>query len=165
MAGVYAARGVDAWVFRGDDGLDELTTTTTSTLWAVHDGEVTTHSVDPASYGLAPATTEDLRGGDAAHNAEVVRRMLAGDRGPVRDAVVLNAGAALAVYDAPGAPVDEALAAGHRAGRCGDRLGRRAGRARPVGRGVLALGCCSAVEAAGDRVGVDHDQHGEDRRR
>ncbi len=112
LAGVYAARGVDAWVFRGDDGLDELTTTTTSTLWAVHDGEITTHSVDPASYGLAPATTEDLRGGDAAHNAEVVRRMLAGDRGPVRDAVVLNAGAALAVYDAPGAPVDEALAAG-----------------------------------------------------
>lgn len=112
LAGVYAARGVDAWVFRGDDGLDELTTTTTSTLWAVHDGAVAVFSVDPASYGFAPATTEELRGGDAAHNAEVVCRMLAGDKGPVRDAVVLNAGAALAVYDAPGAPVDEALAVG-----------------------------------------------------
>lgn len=112
MAGVYAARGVDAWVFRGDDGLDELTTTTTSTVWAVHDGRVHEDRVDPASLGLAPATTEDLRGGDAAHNAEVVRRMLAGDPGPVRDAVVLNAGAALAVHDEPGAPVQESLERG-----------------------------------------------------
>lgn len=112
MAGVFAARGADAWVFRGDDGLDELTTTTTSQVWVVHGGEVTTATVDPTAHGLAPATTEDLRGGDAAHNAEVVRRLLAGDPGPVRDAVLLNAGAALAVHDAPGAPVDEALAAG-----------------------------------------------------
>jgi anthranilate phosphoribosyltransferase len=53
-----------------------------------------------------------LRGGDAAHNAAVVRRLLEGERGAVRDAVLLNAGAALAVYDAPDAPVDTALAAG-----------------------------------------------------
>ena len=112
MAGVYAARGVDAWVFRGDDGLDELTTTTTSSVWVVHDGQVREDRVDPASLGLAPATTEDLRGGDAAHNAEVVRRLLAGDSGPVRDAVVLNAGAALAVHDEPGAPVQESLERG-----------------------------------------------------
>ncbi|MEV7428759.1 anthranilate phosphoribosyltransferase [Nocardioides sp. NPDC092400] len=114
MAGVYAARGVDAWVFRGDDGLDELTTTTTSRLWRVHGGEVSTETVDPATYGLAPATAEDLRGGDAAHNAEVVRRLLAGDRGPVRDAVVLNAGAALAVHASPSAPAAESLAEGVR---------------------------------------------------
>lgn len=101
MAGVLARRGVDAWVFRGDDGLDELTTTTTSTLWHVHGGEVTNHTIDPADHGIARATTEDLRGGDAAHNAEVVRRMLAGEPGPVRDAVLLNAGAALAVHDDP----------------------------------------------------------------
>lgn len=112
MAGVFAARGVDAWVFRGDDGLDELTTTTTSSLWVVHDGEVRTATVDPARLGLAPATAEDLRGGDAAHNAGVVRDLLAGKQGPVRDAVVLNAGAALAVHDAPGRPVEESLAAG-----------------------------------------------------
>ena len=87
MAGVFAARGVDAWVFRGDDGLDELTTTTTSQLWVVHDGEVRAETVDPTHYGLAPATTEDLRGGDAAHNAEVVRQLLAGKTGPVREAV------------------------------------------------------------------------------
>jgi anthranilate phosphoribosyltransferase len=112
MAGVYAARGVDAWVFRGDDGLDELTTTTTSTLWRVRGGEVSTATVDPRRFGLAVATTDDLRGGEAAYNAEVVRRLLDGERGAVRDAVLLNAAAALAVYDAPGEPVDEALAAG-----------------------------------------------------
>jgi len=112
MAGVFAARGVDAWVFRGDDGLDELTTTTTSQLWVAHDGRVTTAVVDPAELGLAPATAEDLRGGDATYNAGVVRALLAGETGPVRDAVLLNAGAALAVYDAPGEPPLDALRAG-----------------------------------------------------
>lgn len=112
MAGVFARRGVDAWVFRGDDGLDELTTTTTSALWTVHDGQVSETTIDPADFGIARATAEDLRGGDASHNADVVRRLLAGEPGPVRDAVLLNAGAALAVYDAPGDPVPEALAAG-----------------------------------------------------
>jgi anthranilate phosphoribosyltransferase len=112
MAGVFAERGADAWVFRGDDGLDELTTTTTSSLWVTSGGEVSTATVDPAAHGFAPATIEDLRGGDAGHNAEVVRRLLGGEPGPVRDAVLLNAGAALAVYDATGAAVDDALAAG-----------------------------------------------------
>ena len=112
MAGVFAERGADAWVFRGDDGLDELTTTTTSSVWVVHAGEVRTAVVDPRAHGFATGTTEALRGGDAQHNAGVVRRLLAGEPGPVRDAVLLNAGAALAVHEAPGAPVDEALAAG-----------------------------------------------------
>ena len=112
LAGVLAARGADAWVFTGDDGLDELTTTTTSSVWVVHDGSVTETSIDPADFGVAPATLEDLRGGDAAHNAAVVLRLLAGEPGPVRDAVLLNAGAALAVHDAPGAPVADALADG-----------------------------------------------------
>jgi len=112
MAGVYARRGVDAWVFRGDDNLDELTTTTTSRLWTVHDGAVTEHTVDPADLGIARSTTEALRGGDAVQNADVVRRLLAGETGAVRDAVLLNAAAALAVYDAPGAAPMDALAAG-----------------------------------------------------
>ena len=102
MAGVFARRGVDAWVFRGDDGLDELTTTTTSHVWAVSGGEITEFVVDPDDYGLGGGTAEGLRGKDAAYNAEVVRRVLAGERGPVRDAVVLNAGAALAVHAATG---------------------------------------------------------------
>lgn len=112
MAGVYASRGVDAWVFRGRDGLDELTTTTVSDVWVVHGGEVTEATVDPADLGLAPGTTEALRGGDAAFNAAVVRRLLDGETGAVRDAVVLNTGAALAIYDQPGVEVMTALAAG-----------------------------------------------------
>jgi anthranilate phosphoribosyltransferase len=109
MAGVLARRGVDAWVFRGDDGLDELTTTTTSRVWLVHGGSVSPSQVDPGSVGIAMSRPEDLRGGDAEHNAGVVRRVLDGDKGPVRDAVLLNAAAALAVYDQPGASVDDAL--------------------------------------------------------
>ncbi|MDR7253774.1 anthranilate phosphoribosyltransferase [Nocardioides sp. BE266] len=112
MAGVLAERGVDAWVFRGDDGLDELTTTTTSTVWRVHGGAVDQVEVDPATLGIARATTEDLRGGDADHNADVVRRVLAGEPGPVRDAVLLNTGAALAVHGAPEQSVEESLPAG-----------------------------------------------------
>ena len=139
MAGVYAERGVDAWVFRGDDGLDELTTTTTSTVWVVHAGTVTQTTVDPRALGIAAATTADLRGGDAQHNADVVRRLLAGETGPVRDAVLLNAGAALAVHGAPGEPVEQALADGLASrGRCG-RLGGRGGDPRPLGRGRRSL--------------------------
>lgn len=112
MAGVYAARGVDAWVVRGDDGLDELTTTTTSQVWRVHGGQVVHEVVDPTRHGLALVQPEALRGGDAAHNAEVVRQVLAGAPGAARDAVLLNAGAALAVYDAPGEAVEPALERG-----------------------------------------------------
>ena len=113
MAGVLARRGADAWVFRGDDGLDELTTTTTSQVWLVHDGIVTPTSLDPALVGIPRATADDLRGGDVGHNAEVVHRVLAGEAGPVRDAVLLNAAAALAVYDDPAASVAEVLPASY----------------------------------------------------
>lgn len=112
MAGVFARRGVDAWVFRGDDGLDELTTTTTSHVWMVSQGVVTEATVEPLDHGIGRATAEDLRGDDAAYNAAVVRRLLAGEKGAVRDAVVLNAGAALAVHDAGSGSVDERLAGG-----------------------------------------------------
>lgn len=112
MAGVFARRGLEAWVFRGDDGLDEITTTTTSSLWAVRDGAIETASIDPREFGIELSSVEALRGGDAAHNAAVVLRLLDGEQGAVRDAVVLNAGAALAVYDATGDPLDLALAAG-----------------------------------------------------
>ncbi len=91
------------------------------------------------SSGFARATAEDLRGGDAAYNAEVVRRLLAGEPGPVRDAVLLNAGAALAVYDAAGAPVAEALAAGCHPCRRGRRLRRCPGHPGPLGGGRLGL--------------------------
>ena len=98
MAGVFAARGVDAWVFRGDDGLDELTTTTTSSVWLVHQGSIREARIDPRELGLELVTPELLRGGDTQFNAQVVRRVLAGEEGAIRDAVLLNAAAALVVY-------------------------------------------------------------------
>ncbi len=97
MAGVFAGRGKDAAVFRGDDGLDELTISTTSTVWWVRSGVIREYSVDPRSVGLELHPLETLRGADAAYNAQVVRDVFGGATGPVRDAVVLNAGVALAL--------------------------------------------------------------------
>jgi anthranilate phosphoribosyltransferase len=111
MAGVFARRGHSALVFRGDDGLDELTTTTTSQVWWVRDGSVTEHVVDPSDLGIAPATPESLRGGDRAFNAAVVRRLLDGEVGPVRDAVLLNAAAALVALHGGEGSLPELLAA------------------------------------------------------
>ncbi|GIG27421.1 anthranilate phosphoribosyltransferase 1 [Cellulomonas marina] len=96
MAGVLAARGTRALVFRGEDGLDEIAPTAPTRFWEVVDGQVREELVDTVADLGTPATTlADLRGADAAHNAEVARRFLAGERGPVRDTVLLNAAAAL----------------------------------------------------------------------
>lgn len=103
MAGVLAGRGSRGMVFHGGDGLDELTTTTTSRVWVIADGVCHDDVLDPRSLGLAPATREDLVGGDPAHNAGVVRDVLAGTTGPVRDIVLLNAAAALLAYAGPDA--------------------------------------------------------------
>ena len=112
MAGVFARRGVDAWVFRGDDGLDELSTATTSTVLVVHEGQVHQETLDPARLDLPPAGPEALLGGEPAYNAEIVRHLLEGEHGAVRDAVVLNAGAALAVHAAERGDLHERTAAG-----------------------------------------------------
>jgi anthranilate phosphoribosyltransferase len=98
LAGVLAARGNSAIVFHGE-GLDELTTTGPSSVWVVADGAVSPAGFDPASLGLPRASLADLRGGDAPHNAAVVRAVLSGERGPVRDIVLLNAAAALAAAE------------------------------------------------------------------
>jgi len=96
VAGVFASRGTDALVFRGDDGLDELAPTAPSHVWEVRDGVVTASVLDSvADLGLTPTTIEALRGADATFNAGVARDLLAGKGGPVRDAVLLNAAAAL----------------------------------------------------------------------
>jgi len=97
IAGVFAGRGKDAAIFRGDDGLDELTISTTSSVWWVRSGAVREYSVDPRSVGLELHPLDTLRGADAAYNAQVVRDVFGGAAGPVRDAVVLNAGIALAL--------------------------------------------------------------------
>jgi anthranilate phosphoribosyltransferase len=98
LAGVLAARGNSAIVFHGE-GLDELTTTGPSSVWIVADGTVSSASFDPAALGLPRACVADLRGGDAAHNAGVVRAVVSGEPGPVRDIVLLNAAAALAAAE------------------------------------------------------------------
>ncbi len=98
MAGVFAARRSSVLVVHGDDGLDELTTTTTSTIWRVQAGTVDRLTFDPAGFGFPRADLDDLLGGDAQANAAEVRAVLAGGKGPVRDAVVLNAAGAIVAH-------------------------------------------------------------------
>ncbi|WP_085094587.1 anthranilate phosphoribosyltransferase [Mycobacterium paraense] len=98
MAGVFAARRSSVLVVHGDDGLDELTTTTTSTIWRVQAGTVDRLTFDPAGFGFARAELHELLGGDAQANAAEARAVLAGAKGPVRDAVVLNAAGAIVAH-------------------------------------------------------------------
>ncbi len=116
MAGVFAGRGKDAAVFRGDDGLDELTISTTSQVWWVRAGQVREHRLDPRDVGLELHPLETLRGADAAHNAGVARQVFEGQRSPVRDAVVLNAGIALALTEPDAGSTEEDFVAGVRRG-------------------------------------------------
>ena len=98
MVGVLAATGsVHALVVTGHGSLDELSTTGPSTVHELRDGAVHTYAVAPEQVGLATARPEHLVGGDAAANVQIATRVLAGDPGPVRDIVVLNAGAGLLV--------------------------------------------------------------------
>ncbi|MBW3613761.1 MAG: anthranilate phosphoribosyltransferase [Actinobacteria bacterium] len=86
-----------AMVVYGHDGLDELTTTTTSTVLELRDGEVRSFTVEPGALGVPTVTAEQLRGGDAATNAQLARRILDGETGPHRDIVLLNAAAGVVV--------------------------------------------------------------------
>jgi anthranilate phosphoribosyltransferase len=98
MAGVFATRRSSVLVVHGDDGLDELTTTTTSTIWRVQAGTVERLTFDPAAFGFKRAELSELVGGDAESNAAEVRSVLSGAKGPVRDAVVLNAAGAMVAH-------------------------------------------------------------------
>lgn len=99
VAGVLAQRGSRGLVFRGNDGLDELTTTGPSTVWEIREGRVAELTFSPQDLGIGLATVEQLRGGDATVNAAVVRDVLAGKEGPARDAVLVNAAAGLVAFD------------------------------------------------------------------
>jgi anthranilate phosphoribosyltransferase len=96
LADVFAARGDSVLVLRGEDGLDEFTTAAPTRIWAAAGGVVRETVIDAVDLGLARSAPGDLRGADAAYNGAVARRVLAGEAGPVHDAVVLNAGAAIA---------------------------------------------------------------------
>ena len=108
MAEVLARRGIRAKLFRGEDGLDELTTTSPSLVLDVREGEVRESRLDPGEHGIARASSEDLRGGDAGESARIAREVLDGGAGPRRDVVLLNAGAALEVAGVA-ADLDEGL--------------------------------------------------------
>ena len=97
IAGVFADRGTSAAVFRGDEGLDEMSIAGPTTVLWVRDGDVTPVSVHPDDVGLEVSGIDSIKGGVADDNAEVAREVFAGHPGPARDAVLLNAGTALAV--------------------------------------------------------------------
>jgi len=99
FADLFRFRGASALVFRGDDGLDELTTTGHSHIWEVSRGALTEHDLDPRDLGVPRARIEDLIGGTPEENAAVVHRVFAGEQGPVRDIALLNAAAGLVAYD------------------------------------------------------------------
>ncbi|WP_204016657.1 anthranilate phosphoribosyltransferase [Sphaerimonospora thailandensis] len=99
VAGVFAERGVSALVFRGEDGLDELSTAAPSSVFVVREGGATQVRFDPADIGVRRSRAEDLRGGDVDFNAGAVRDLVNGKTGPVRDAVLVNAAAALVALD------------------------------------------------------------------
>lgn len=99
ITGVFRTRGATALVFRGDDGLDELTTTGHSRIWEVTRGDIHEHDLDPRDLGIPLAELADLIGGSPEHNADILRRTLAGETGPVRDIVLLNAAAGIVAYE------------------------------------------------------------------
>jgi len=99
MAEALAALGLPyGFVVHGEDGLDEVSLTTTTVAYEIHAGNVALHILGPDDFGLDRASLESLRGGDAAHNAARIRALLDGEPGPQRDFVLANA--ALAIYAA-----------------------------------------------------------------
>jgi anthranilate phosphoribosyltransferase len=112
MAEVFAARGDSAIVMRGEDGLDEFTTSAPTRLWLTRDGKVDELVIDATELGLPRSEPADLRGGDVAFNADAARRTFAGETGPVRDAVTLNAAAALAAHSGFPGDLRDTLRAG-----------------------------------------------------
>ena len=99
MAQVLAERGVEGFVFRGDDGLDEITLATTTSVLTIGNGEISSERIDAKDFSLANAPISALVGGDAQENARITKAIFAGERGAPRDAVLLNAAAAIAAFD------------------------------------------------------------------
>jgi len=99
MAQVLAERGVEGFVFRGDDGLDEITLATTTSVLSIGNGEIASDRIDAKDFGISNAPISALVGGDAHENARITRTIFAGERGAPRDAVLLNAAAAIAAFD------------------------------------------------------------------
>ena len=99
IVGVFQTRGATALVYRGDDGIDKLTTTGHSHIWEISRGSVTEHDLNPLDLGIPKADIQSLLGKDPAYNAGIIRAVLAGEKGPERDIVLLNAAAGLVSFD------------------------------------------------------------------
>jgi anthranilate phosphoribosyltransferase len=99
MAQVLADRGVEGFVFRGDDGLDEITLATSTSVLTIGNGEITSDRIDARDFALDNAPISALVGGDAKENARITKAIFAGEKGAPRDAVLLNAAAAIAAFD------------------------------------------------------------------
>jgi anthranilate phosphoribosyltransferase len=99
MAQVLATRGVDGFVFRGDDGLDEITLSSTTSILSIGNGEIRSDLIEPSDFGIACSPVSELVGGDANENARITRAIFAGEKGAPRDAVLLNAAAAIAAFE------------------------------------------------------------------
>ncbi len=150
ITGVFRTRGATALVFRGDDGLDELTTTGHSRVWEVSRGDIHEHDLDPRDLGIPLAQIDDLLGGDPQHNAAVVHRVFAGEPGAVRDIVLLNAAAGIVSFrlSQDAAQVQRPDSRAPRRGegcrgrrdrqRRGDPHAQRLGRGDPLLRGLSA---------------------------
>ena len=99
MAQVLGDRGVDGFVFRGDDGLDEITLATTTSVLTIGNGEISSDLLDPLDFAISRAPISALVGGDSRENARITQAIFSGEKGAPRDAVVLNAAAAIAAFD------------------------------------------------------------------
>jgi anthranilate phosphoribosyltransferase len=99
MAQVLADRGVEGFVFRGDDGLDEITLATSTSILSIGEGEISSDRIDAKDFGLTNAPISALVGGDANENARITKAIFSGEHGAPRDAVLLNAAAAIAAFD------------------------------------------------------------------
>lgn len=99
MAQVLSDRGVDGFVFRGDDGLDEITLATTTSVLTIGGGKIASDLIDPLDFDIQRAPISALVGGDSIENARITTAIFAGEKGAPRDAVLLNAAAAIAAYE------------------------------------------------------------------
>jgi anthranilate phosphoribosyltransferase len=97
---VLLEQGKEGFVFRGDDGLDEVSISTTTQVIQIHDGKLTPSEFNPSDLGITSSSISDLAGGDAKYNAQMTMKIFAGLKGPMRDAVTLNAAFAIAAFKA-----------------------------------------------------------------
>jgi len=100
MAQVLLDQGKEGFVFRGDDGLDEVSLSTTTQVIQISDGQLTQSVFNPEDLGITASPISELAGGDAAYNAQMTMEIFSGKKGAMRDAVTLNAAFAIAAFKA-----------------------------------------------------------------